>query len=89
VRAGSSGHVILNSYYAQNACIMNKIYYRGKAYDFRQNILADERVFTLLDEGQPVYKVREDELDIRSRVSLILDAYYTTVRRSSSSAVLG
>jgi hypothetical protein len=68
---------------------MNKLYYRGKAYDFRQNTLADGRVFTLLNEGQPVCNVREEELDIRSRVSLILDAYYTTVRPSASSTVLG
>jgi hypothetical protein len=68
---------------------MNKLYYRGKAYDFKQTLLADGRVFTLLHDGQPVHNVREEELDIRSRVSLILDAYYTTVRPSASSAVLG
>ena len=68
---------------------MNKLYYRGKAYDFRQTTQSDGRVFPLLSEGQPVYNVREEELDIRSQVSLILDAYYTTVRPSASSAVLG
>jgi hypothetical protein len=68
---------------------MNKLYYRGKAYDFRQNKLANGRIFTLLNDGQTVYNVREEELDIRSRVSLILDAYYTPVRPSASSAVLG
>lgn len=68
---------------------MNKLYYRGKAYDFRRNILADGHVFTLLNEGQPVCNVKEEELDIRSQVSLILDAYYTTVRPSASPAVLG
>lgn len=84
-----AGHIILNNYCAQKLNTMNKIYYKGKAYDFRQDMLADGRVFTLLNEGRPVHNVREDELDIQSRVSLILDAYYATLRPSASSAVLG
>jgi hypothetical protein len=68
---------------------MNKLYYRGKAYDYRKVVVGGERVYALLSDGQTVEHVKEEQLDIRSRVSLILDAYYTSSRTSTASAVLG
>ena len=55
---------------------MKKLYYRGQPYDFEVSELMGKRFFVLYKNGEVVQYVKEDELDIRSRVSMILDAYY-------------
>lgn len=56
---------------------MKTLYYRGQPYDFEVAELMGKRFFVLYKNGEVVQYVKEDELDIRSRVSMILDAYYT------------
>ena len=67
---------------------MNKLYYRGNAYDFTSSEVNAKRSYTLFQDGKPVYQISEDELDIRSRVSLILDAYYTSLKQPRNRNVL-
>lgn len=67
---------------------MNKVYYRGMAYDYEIAELAGNRVFALYKDGQLLSFVKDEELDIRSRVSWILDAYYNTSKSSLQSEVL-
>ncbi len=55
---------------------MNKLYYRGQPYDFTVSEILGKRYFVLSKDGKVVEHVKEDELDIRSRVSMILDDYY-------------
>lgn len=55
---------------------MKKLYYRGQAYDFEVAELMGNRFFVLYRNGEVVQYVKEDEVDIRSRVSMILDDYY-------------
>ena len=62
---------------------MNKLYFRGIAYDFEVIESNNERAFALLKDGVQFRVVTEEELDIRSRVSLILDAYYSTAQSST------
>jgi hypothetical protein len=62
---------------------MEKVYYRGQPYSFEVIELMGERLFVLYKEGQLSHYVREDELDIRSRVSMILDAYYSEASYSA------
>jgi hypothetical protein len=56
---------------------MKKLYYRGHPYDFEVAELMGKRFFVLYKNGEVVQYVKEDELDIRSRVSMILDEYYS------------
>ena len=60
---------------------MNKLYYRGNAYDFTFSEVNANRCYTLFLDGKRMHEVSEEELDIRSRVSLILDAYYTSLKQ--------
>jgi hypothetical protein len=68
---------------------MNKLYYRGIAYDFELTEVNEEPVYALYKDGSLVRHVKEEELDIRSRVSLILDTYYSTLRQNTQNEVLG
>lgn len=67
---------------------MKKLYYRGQPYDFEISELLGKRYFVLYKNGEVVQYVKEDELDIRSRVSMILDAYYTMPQSSVQNNVL-
>jgi hypothetical protein len=60
---------------------MKKLYYRGQPYDFEISDLLGKRFFVLYNkDGEVVQYVKEEELDIRSRVSMILDEYYRVPR---------
>ena len=61
---------------------MKKLYYRGQAYDFEVAELMGKRFFVLYKNGEVVQYVKEDEVDIRSRVSMILDDYYKAPQSS-------
>jgi hypothetical protein len=67
---------------------MKKLYYRGQPYDFEMTELMGKRFFVLYKNGEVVQYVKEDELDIRSRVSMILDAYYSVPQSSVQSNIL-
>jgi hypothetical protein len=67
---------------------MNKLYFRGIAYDFEVTESNNERAFALYKDGELFRIVNEEELDIRSRVSLILDAYYSTVQSTTQNELL-
>jgi hypothetical protein len=67
---------------------MKKLYYRGQPYDFEVAELMGKRFFVLYKNGEVVQYVKEDELDIRSRVSMILDAYYSVPQSSIDTNVL-
>lgn len=71
-----------------NWICMKKLYYRGQPYDFEISELLGKRYFVLYKNGEVVQYVKEDELDIRSRVSMILDAYYTMPQSSVQNNVL-
>lgn len=55
---------------------MKKLYFRGQPYDFEVSELMGQRYFVLYKDGEVIQYVKEDDLDIRSRVSMILDEYY-------------
>lgn len=59
---------------------MKKVYYKGQPYDYESIDLMGKRLFVLYKDKELMHYVKEDELDIRSRVSFILDAYYGTSR---------
>ena len=67
---------------------MKKLYYRGQPYDYEVAELMGTRFFVLYQNGEVVQYVKEDELDIRSRVSMILDDYYRTPKNPVRSNVL-
>ena len=67
---------------------MKKLYYRGHPYDFEVSELMGKRFFVLYKQGEVVQYVKEDDVDIRSRVSLILDDYYRVPGSSVQSNVL-
>jgi hypothetical protein len=67
---------------------MKKLYYRGQPYDFEVSELMGKRFFVLYKHGEVVQYVKEDDVDIRSRVSLILDDYYRVPGSSVQSNVL-
>lgn len=67
---------------------MKKLYYRGQPYDYEVAELMGKRFFVLYQNGEVVQYVKEDELDIRSRVSMILDDYYRTPKNPVRNNVL-
>lgn len=67
---------------------MKKLYYRGQPYDFEVSELMGKRYFVLYKDGEVVQYVNEDDLDIRSRVSMILDDYYKIPHSSVQSNVV-
>jgi hypothetical protein len=67
---------------------MKKLYYRGQAFDYEIAELMGKRFFVLYKNGDVVQYVKEDEVDIRSRVSMILDDYYKTPQSSAHANAL-
>ncbi len=67
---------------------MKKLYYRGQPFDFEVSELMGKRYFVLYKDGEVVQYVKEDEVDIRSRVSMILDAYYQVPRTEVRNSIL-
>jgi hypothetical protein len=55
---------------------MKEIYYKGMPYEFQVAEVKGKRQFQLFKEGVLMHSVEQCELDIKSIVSLILDAYY-------------
>jgi hypothetical protein len=61
---------------------MKKIFYKGVPYESLVVDLEGERKYALYQNDQFMHFVDEEEVDTRSRVSMILDAYYKTIRSS-------
>jgi hypothetical protein len=69
---------------------MKEVFYKGKPYQFKIAIQSGRREFHLFENGAVKHIVEENELDIKSIVSLILDAYYRNIKSApEKSAVLG
>lgn len=68
---------------------MKEVYYKGKPYAYKTSDVNGKRQYQLFEEGVLKHSVEEGELDIRSVVSHILDAYYRTIKPATRSAVLG
>ena len=67
---------------------MKEVYYKGKGYAYQLTDSKGKRQYQLIENGSVVKTVEENELDIRSIVSLILDSYYKNVKPSVRSSVL-
>lgn len=59
---------------------MKVVYYKGEPYEYEVSESGGKRIFQLFRDGKLAYKVEQAELDIKSIVSLILDAYYRTAK---------
>lgn len=68
---------------------MKEVYYKGRPYQYKVVTTQGKRQFDLIENGEVKYSVDENELDVKSIVSLILDSYYRNVRSASKSAVVG
>jgi hypothetical protein len=55
---------------------MKEVYYKGQPYQYQVVNSNGKRLFQLFSDGIMVHTVEQCELDIKSIVSLILDAYY-------------
>jgi hypothetical protein len=64
---------------------MEKIYYRGQPYDFEIVELMNDHLFVLYKDAELAYYVKEEELDCRSRVSIILEKYYSAAKPALTS----
>lgn len=67
---------------------MKEVYYKGKPYEFKVIDLKGKRQFQLYENGILKHSVAENELDVKTIVSLILDAYYRNVKTASKPTVL-
>jgi len=68
---------------------MKEVYYKGRPYEFKVIDLKGRRQFQLFEKGTLKHSVEENELDIKSIVSMILDSYYRNVKPAAKSTVLG
>ena len=59
---------------------MKEVFYKGRPYQFKVVNENGRREFHLLENGAVKHTVEENELDVKSIVSLILDAYYRNVK---------
>ena len=69
---------------------MKEVYYKGHPYQFQVVNGNGKRIFQLFKDGALAHTVEQCELDIKSIVSFILDAYYRNsqplVRTTSAQA---
>ena len=67
---------------------MKEVFYKGNPYQYKVINLQGARQFQLYENGEIKHSVSENELDVKSVVSLILDAYYRNVKPAAKSTVL-
>jgi hypothetical protein len=67
---------------------MKEVYYKGRPYEYKVIDLKGRRQFQLFENGTLKHSVEENELDIKSIVSMILDSYYKNVKPSVKSNIL-
>ena len=65
---------------------MKKIFYRGLPYEGLAVDIEGNRKYALYKNDQFVHFIDEEELDKRSRVSMILDDYYETLKSTPATA---
>lgn len=85
---GRSWHTIF-SLPLQITAGMKKVYYKGQPYDYEVLEMNGKRLYQLYDNGILKHSVSQSELDVKSLVSLILDAYYKNSRSIFESEPLG
>jgi len=65
---------------------MKKVYFRGQAYDYRTSgEIVGKRQFALYKGGVLTHFVEEEDLDKKSIVSMVLDAYYASIMNEQPS----
>jgi hypothetical protein len=67
---------------------MREVYYKGKPYQYKLIDLNGKRQFQLYEGDVLKHSVEENELDVRTLVSMILDSYYKNIRTASKSPAL-
>jgi hypothetical protein len=66
---------------------MKEVYYKGEPYDYKVIDLKGKRQFQLYREGVLMHSVEQCELDIKSIVTLILEAYYRNAQKTVNTGV--
>ena len=67
---------------------MKQVFYKGQPYDYQLQEINGRRTYQLFKDGKLMHAVEQCELDIKSIVSLILDAYYRNTNvRSQTPAI--
>ena len=61
---------------------MRRIFYKGIPYESLEVAMDGKKKFALYQDNQFVHFLDVEEIDNRSRVSLILDDYYESMRLS-------
>lgn len=64
---------------------MKEVFYKGQPFEYQVMDLKGKRQFQLFKDGVLMYSVEQCELDIKSIVSLILEAYYKNTRSRAQS----
>ena len=67
---------------------MKEVYYKGQPYTYQTVEFNGKRHYQLFKDGVLMHSVEQCELDIKSIVSLILDAYYRSSQKSVETSVL-
>jgi hypothetical protein len=67
---------------------MKEVYYKGLPYEYQVIELKGKRQFQLFKDGTLMHSVEQCELDIKSIVSLILDAYYKSSQQQLQARAL-
>ncbi|HYC87408.1 MAG TPA: hypothetical protein VEB86_19380 [Chryseosolibacter sp.] len=66
---------------------MKEVYYKGEPYEYQMVESKGKRQFHLYKNGVLMHNVEQCELDIKSIVSLILDAYYRSAKSNVQTRV--
>jgi hypothetical protein len=67
---------------------MKEVYYKGQPYQYQIIELKGRRQYQLFKDGVLKHSVEQNELDIKSVVSIILDTYYTSTNPRVHSQVM-
>jgi hypothetical protein len=67
---------------------MKKIFYKGVPYESLEVSIDGKKKFALYQNNQFVHFIDAEEVDNRSRVSLILDDYYEAVKAADKMVTL-
>jgi len=68
---------------------MKRVYFKGQPYEFRTSgDIVGKRQFALYKNGVLTHFVQEEDLDKRSLVSMVLDAYYNSIMDEQPSSLL-
>lgn len=68
---------------------MKEVYYKGKPYQYQVIRVNGKKLFHLFEDNVLKHQVEESELDVRTIVTFILDAYYKNIKTESTSAAVG